>query len=93
MTLVQEGTLTEKAVFFICNKDSYEWLCDFQLKVQFHSRHLHFAKEQGLRNEQCLVMAHLKPGHNNPGKVGLSKCFKDLTLHYFSKHQCCFNES
>jgi len=34
--------------------------------------HLHFAKEQGLRNEQCLVMAHMKPGHAHPGKVRLN---------------------
>ncbi|XP_066920204.1 intraflagellar transport protein 22 homolog [Clytia hemisphaerica] len=33
--------------------------------------HLHFAKEQGLRNEQCLMMAHVKPGNENPKKAGI----------------------
>ena len=37
--------------------------------------HLHFAKELGIRDQQCLVLAHQKPGITGEGKIlgGMSR--------------------
>ena len=40
------------------------------------SRHLHFARQQGLKDNQCMVFVHHKPGQPENSRANLCKCHK-----------------
>ena len=44
--------------------------CEFSF---FYTRYVHFVQEQGLRDSQCMLFAHQKPGANGKSRSQIRK--------------------